>query len=238
MKTYNKIIETFNSLKKIGIPMPNDIENCPHYVFTATEKEPLEDRKKFKELNLPHDCFLLTCFIESIESTLIIEDLGNSISLMYYCTKLSPDTLTLAENKEGYIEVRGKLTTGEQALFIVNNLFWLLNRLNDRRVISGLDTLKLVKASKKLNSNKVKRKPYNKTVIRLAYKNDSTVKSNRHIAWDYSFRVRGHWRYLPDSNGIGKNRKGLYIEKGRTWVIPHLKNEGKEMLNKTRIIKG
>jgi len=46
--------------------------------------------------------------------------------------------------------------------------------------------------------------------------------STRNIIWSHAFWVMGHWRNI---SGIGKDRSGVYGVSGKTWVIPHVRNE-------------
>lgn len=55
------------------------------------------------------------------------------------------------------------------------------------------------------------------------------------MVWQARWRVRGHWR---EHNGMGKNAHGIYIEHGRTWVVPHEKGDASlPMVEKIRILK-
>lgn len=55
------------------------------------------------------------------------------------------------------------------------------------------------------------------------------------LSIDHSFAVRGHWRRIS-STTIGKNRKGEYLEYGRTWVKDHIRGNG-ELCKKIRVLK-
>ena len=55
------------------------------------------------------------------------------------------------------------------------------------------------------------------------------------LSYTHAFKVRGHWRTF-NSNSLGKNREGLRVVKGYTWVKEYLKGEG-ELKKKLRIIK-
>lgn len=55
------------------------------------------------------------------------------------------------------------------------------------------------------------------------------------IDWSHRWRVRGHWRNLP--NRVGKDREGLPIP-NFTWVEDYVKGpEGKDLIEKIRVIK-
>jgi hypothetical protein len=60
-------------------------------------------------------------------------------------------------------------------------------------------------------------------VIRLHGKHEAAPAPAfaRTIEWESSWFVRGHWRLLP--GGIGKDRDGVYNQKGSTWVKHHVR---------------
>lgn len=55
------------------------------------------------------------------------------------------------------------------------------------------------------------------------------------IAFDHSFKVRGHWRTI-DSKTYGKDRQGIYQIVGYTWVKEHVRGEG-DLVRKLRVVK-
>ena len=74
-------------------------------------------------------------------------------------------------------------------------------------------------------------------VIYVRSKNSSgeVVHKGRAVQWSHAFWVMGHWR---DISGIGKDRDGNYNVKGKTWVVPHVKNaELGDPVNKIRVAK-
>ena len=64
----------------------------------------------------------------------------------------------------------------------------------------------------------------------------SSSERKREINWTHSWPVRGTWVRLKEGK-IGKNRKGEYVEAGRTWRKAHVKGdlEG-PMISKVRIV--
>lgn len=68
---------------------------------------------------------------------------------------------------------------------------------------------------------------------------DNTSQNNlpHNIEWSYRFAVMGHWRRLPDSTKIGKDRSGDYIVPGATWVVDHIRgDENLPLIDKTRVV--
>lgn len=63
----------------------------------------------------------------------------------------------------------------------------------------------------------------------------SKIQSFCKLEYTHAFRVRGHWRRVPN-NGIGKDRDGNYHIQGYTWVIDYIKGQG-ELVDKVRIVK-
>ncbi len=59
------------------------------------------------------------------------------------------------------------------------------------------------------------------------------VESNP-VEWTHCWDVMGHYRKL---DGIGRNRKGIRCEKGRTWVTPYQKQRHLEHVKKVKILK-
>jgi hypothetical protein len=55
------------------------------------------------------------------------------------------------------------------------------------------------------------------------------------MEWTHQWRVCGHWRNIP---GRGKDPRGVYNQKGRTWVTDHIKGpDDKPLKEKYRIVK-
>ena len=61
------------------------------------------------------------------------------------------------------------------------------------------------------------------------------IKPLGHLAFDHSFRVRGHWRRISPHT-YGKNRQGEYVVEGATFVKEHTRGEG-ELMKKIRVLK-
>ena len=62
------------------------------------------------------------------------------------------------------------------------------------------------------------------------------IKPVGHLAFDHSFRVRGHWMKIKP-NTYGKNRQGEYVvTTGYTWRREHTRGEG-ELMKKIRVVK-
>lgn len=58
------------------------------------------------------------------------------------------------------------------------------------------------------------------------------------IEWSHRWRVRGHWRKLPEASKIGKDREGNLIVRGFTWVTEHIKGpEEAPLVEKVRVVK-
>ena len=66
-------------------------------------------------------------------------------------------------------------------------------------------------------------------------KNYNRIKPLGHLAFDHSFKVRGHWRKI-NPHTYGKNRQGEYIVTGMTWVKEHTRGEG-DLIKKIRVVK-
>jgi len=62
-----------------------------------------------------------------------------------------------------------------------------------------------------------------KKVIYVGKRKTIEAQGNRSVDWSHKWLVSGHWR---DIKGIGKDRDGKYVEKDRTWVVPHKKGKG------------
>ena len=55
------------------------------------------------------------------------------------------------------------------------------------------------------------------------------------MVWTHQWRVRGHWRAR---SGIGKDRMGLYNQRGRTWISDHVRGpDDKPLVEKRRIVR-
>lgn len=66
-------------------------------------------------------------------------------------------------------------------------------------------------------------------------RNYNRIKPLGHLAFDHSFKVRGHWRKI-NPHTYGKNRQGEYVVTGITWVKEHTKGEG-DLIKKIRVVK-
>ena len=65
--------------------------------------------------------------------------------------------------------------------------------------------------------------------------NYNRIKPLGHLAFDHSFKVRGHWRKISP-HSYGKNRQGEYVVTGITWVKEHVRGEG-DLVKKIRVLK-
>lgn len=66
-------------------------------------------------------------------------------------------------------------------------------------------------------------------------RNYNRIKPLGHLAFDHSFKVRGHWRKI-NPHTYGKNRQGEYVVTGITWVKEHIRGEG-DLVKKIRVLK-
>jgi hypothetical protein len=55
------------------------------------------------------------------------------------------------------------------------------------------------------------------------------------VDWVKASHVRGHWRKI-NGLAVGKNYKGVYSELGRTWVMPHVRNDHLQLMPSKRIL--
>jgi hypothetical protein len=128
-------------------------------------------------------------------------------------------------------------TANQDGQMIVNCVMQWLKRLIDsfhaNELLEGSTTDEIRMKSK----GSVINRPVGK-IIYLATRKalKSNKKSLSHIKFSHRFLRRGHWRILGD-NKIGKNRKGDYCERGRTWVN-NCEVGGKDLplIRKTRVI--
>jgi hypothetical protein len=64
---------------------------------------------------------------------------------------------------------------------------------------------------------------------------EAKVSLGKEVEWSHRWRVRGHWRHLPDR--IGRDREGMPI-KDYTWVQDHVKGpENQPIIEKVRVVK-
>lgn len=67
-------------------------------------------------------------------------------------------------------------------------------------------------------------------------RNYKRIKPVGHLAFDHSFKVRGHWRRISPHT-YGKDRSGAYtVTTGFTWVREHVRGEG-DLIKKIRVVK-
>lgn len=74
-------------------------------------------------------------------------------------------------------------------------------------------------------------------VIHVRKNDTSNVEylNERNVQWSHAFWVMGHWRNV---DGIGKDRDGNYVVKGKTWVTAFVKNaEAGDPVTKIRFNK-
>lgn len=116
--------------------------------------------------------------------------------------------------------------------YLYNNILLITHALNTKEVIQGVEkrTIK--------TSNSKGKKSYSEVEFRhLSLRSYvSKTEGNKNIVWNYSWVVRGHWRYFKDGK-MGVNRSGERIERGRTWISEYIKNEGEELDTRMKIIK-
>lgn len=111
--------------------------------------------------------------------------------------------------------------------YIYNNILLINHALHrSKDVITGIEK-KTIKTG-----NEKGKKAYSEVEFRhlslRRYVSDGASKASRNIEWNYSWVVRGHWRYFTEDK-LGVNRSGSREEIGRTWVNEYVKNEGKEL---------
>ena len=124
-------------------------------------------------------------------------------------------------------------------------LIWLathaLNSLNEHAVV--VDHLKKSEyytfKDKSKRTIKVENRPIYYVMDKHVYENKSyNINPVTKLEYSFSFKVRGHWRHLKNSNTCGKDRNGVRREelKGRTWVKDFIKGEG-DLVQRVRIVK-
>jgi hypothetical protein len=65
--------------------------------------------------------------------------------------------------------------------------------------------------------------------------NGNLSKNPVEVEWSHQWMVRGHYR---DIDGIGKSPRGVYDQRGRTWVREHVKGpDDKILIEKHRMVK-
>lgn len=119
--------------------------------------------------------------------------------------------------------------------YAFNQILLINHALSYKEIIEGKETRSI-----KISEDKGK-KAYSDVEFRyLSLRSSSIHQSkniNSNIEWNYSWIVRGHWRYFKDGK-LGLNRYGIREEIGRTWINEYLKNEGKELDTRPKKIMG
>ena len=142
------------------------------------------------------------------------------------CTFISSNADSFRINKSEY-EISNVM-----GQYLYNTILGLDIALSSKDSIQGSST-------RRIKTSKAKgKKVY--TDIGITYINkrkyiSSGKHSLNHINWDFSFKVRGHWRYFS-SNKVGVDRSGDRTEIGRTWINEYTKGKG-ELRNNVRVIK-
>lgn len=118
--------------------------------------------------------------------------------------------------------------------FLYNKVLLMNLAFSSKEIIQGSET-RTIKASEEKGKKAYKEVEFRHLSLRSSV-SDSPPTTKRNIQWDFSWRVRGHWRYYKDPK-MGLNREGERTETGRTWVSEYIKNEGKEMDSKPKILR-
>lgn len=182
--------------------------------------------------------------------TLFEEDESSELGMNVYklCYQMGVNSYTNEYEGEYGIIIENKIdrlikcSSYEYAYYLFNKLY--------KSTAVGIDTInRTIKLKDKLGTKYCKVHPVNYVLLK---EDDRVIEgiSKNTIKWSNSWLCPGHWRGLfkkdpetgeklfpivRDMTKIGKDRKGNYVERGRTWVIPHPKGEG-PLVRKQRII--
>ena len=68
-------------------------------------------------------------------------------------------------------------------------------------------------------------------------KKEVYISQGKAIDWTHRWLVRGHWRDLPNSQSLGKDREGNYTQVGKCWVTEYEKGpEDLPLIQKVRVL--
>ena len=139
----------------------------------------------------------------------------------------------LADNKKIYELIENLFITVIACLDVIGNL-------PNRAVVSDTPCTTKYEYYRRKHDTTIK-KPI-KPIYYVLDQKEETTKHKYHsiraigkLEFNYSFKVRGHWRRISDKT-YGKDRNGNYNILGYTWVTEYVKGEG-ELVKKLRVIK-
>jgi hypothetical protein len=234
------------------------LEDAYFYFCETNNQDPENADFHFKDFSFPHDEFHLSVIIDSpkkygdLDEILIrVCEIDNQYAIAtLFKHRLSTQAIDAhwvmreGSNKEGMVfDFKGGRITelpnfekNENTLVqVVANMLGAFNiAMNKSKIIrEGSET-----NSKKVGPGKGKKAYRDITTIYLdTVHNINKGKAIRNVEWSHSWVVRGHWRYLSNGSALGKDRKGIRNQVGRTWVTPFDKQKHLEKVSKTRVLK-
>jgi len=258
MDESSKYVVILGVLRKIEAEFEKAIYKNPLYSFTK-DKEPFflkEALRYINEINFPHEqmwiefpnrsCYFLfeqdinNIFMSTIKSRDKEKD-----SLSFFSTFFNKEYVqhTLEDSTRDYAMKEDNVQMAKGLLYT----YILFNKLYKRTAFGKGDFSVPVK--KLTSKGRVKTKKTIQTVhiVKLWDEDLNLVRkpmNRKEVVWSHSWEVSGHWRLFYndkvnkreiDFDKKGKNRKGLYVESGRTWVLPHVKGKG-ELKVKTKVM--
>lgn len=116
-----------------------------------------------------------------------------------------------------------------------NSILLINHLLTHKEIIEGREK-RTIKTSEEKGKRAYSELEFRHFSLRASLQNSENPLS-RNIEWNYSWIVRGHWRYLSEGK-TGHNREGMKGEIGRTWIKEYLKNEGAELDTRIKKING
>lgn len=146
---------------------------------------------------------------------------------------------TIQINKKGFEQSKHVFNIKHVTSYILAHLF-VVGNMNKRKVLIDIPTKP--KTDYYIRKGKETIKVPARNIYYIIDKEDTEsehkIKATGRLEYSHAFRVRGHWRSLPNPDRFGKDRAGARIVKGYTWVSEYIKNkDSPTLVKKLRVIE-
>jgi len=226
IKTFNEkyYYVTSETISNLSLPFTNNIvKTGVRQMSMFTQQFETENYVHISEIE-PHEYIGSIIFTMEHEKKHIIHITPFKI--------INEKIIMINKEKESKEEMTNALTVIHKALNIINNL-------PKHKTYSFTPKEYKTEYYRRKNASTIKITNRPIYYVLESKSNPDKIRVNHnqgYLKCEYSFRVRGHWRALHNSESIGVNRDNKRIVKGYTWIREYIKGDG-ELVKRVRLVK-